>query len=160
MTQLLAATDGRGADLILDVVGGKYLQRNVSVLADGGRLVIIGMQGGRAAELDIAALMSKRAAIVGTMLRSRPATGLGSKAEVVAAVRAGLWPLNAAGTCGRWWVRCCRSPRPRKRIAGWPPAMSSARSYWRSVNRCVGWTGRDQPEGIRAPKETHDDRTE
>ena len=98
VAELMAATDGRGADLVLDLVGAKYLQRNVSALADGGRLVIIGMQGGRHAELDIAALMRKRAGIVGTTLRSRPATGAGSKAEVVAAVRTGLWPLVAAGT--------------------------------------------------------------
>lgn len=95
--EIMAATGGRGVDLVLDVVGAKYLQRNVSVLADGGRLVIIGMQGGRVAELDIAALMARRAGVVGTMLRSRPVAGPGSKAEVVAAVRAGLWPLINAG---------------------------------------------------------------
>lgn len=95
--QLRTATGGRGADVILDVVGAKYLQRNVSALADGGRLMIIGMQGGRAAELDIAALMAKRAGVIGTQLRTRAATGPGSKAEVVAAVLTGLWPPVAAG---------------------------------------------------------------
>jgi putative PIG3 family NAD(P)H quinone oxidoreductase len=98
VAEIRRATDGRGADVILDLIGAKYLQRNVSALADGGRLVIIGMQGGRAAELDIAALMGKRAGVIGTTLRSRPATGPGSKAEVVAAVREQLWPLVAAGT--------------------------------------------------------------
>ena len=97
VSQLLAATDGRGADLILDVIGAKYLQRNVSALADGGRLVIIGMQGGRSAELDIAALMAKRGGVIGTMLRSRPPTGPGSKAEIVAAVREHLWPRLESG---------------------------------------------------------------
>jgi putative PIG3 family NAD(P)H quinone oxidoreductase len=97
VTEIRSATGGRGADVILDLMGAKYLQRNVSALADGGRLVIIGMQGGRAAELDIAALMGKRAGVIGTTLRSRPAAGPGSKAEVVAAVRDGLWPLVAAG---------------------------------------------------------------
>jgi putative PIG3 family NAD(P)H quinone oxidoreductase len=95
--EIRSATGGRGADVILDLMGAKYLQRNVSALADGGRLVIIGMQGGRTAELDIAALMGKRAGVIGTTLRSRPAAGAGSKAEVVAAVRDGLWPLVAAG---------------------------------------------------------------
>ena len=95
--QIKATTGGRGADVILDLVGAKYLQRNVSALADGGRLVIIGMQGGRKAELDIAALMSRRAGVIGTQLRSRPATGPGSKAEVVSAVRQGLWPLISSG---------------------------------------------------------------
>ncbi|HET8588630.1 MAG TPA: NAD(P)H-quinone oxidoreductase [Nakamurella sp.] len=97
VAEIRSATGGRGADVILDLMGAKYLQRNVSALADGGRLVIIGMQGGRTAELDIAALMGKRAGVIGTTLRSRPAAGPGSKAEVVAAVRDGLWPLVAAG---------------------------------------------------------------
>jgi NADPH:quinone reductase-like Zn-dependent oxidoreductase len=99
VAEIRRATDGRGADVILDLIGAKYLQRNVSALADGGRLVIIGMQGGRAAELDIAALMGKRAGVIGTTLRSRPATGPGSKAEVVAAVREQLWP---PARTGRW----------------------------------------------------------
>lgn len=95
--RLREATDGHGADVILDVVGGKYLQRNVDTLAAHGHLVIIGTQGGRRAELDIATLMGKRASVTGTTLRSRAATGAGSKAEVVAAVRDHLWPLIAAG---------------------------------------------------------------
>jgi NADPH:quinone reductase-like Zn-dependent oxidoreductase len=91
-----AATEGHGADVILDVVGGKYLQRNVTALADGGRLVIIGLLGGTTGELDIAALMGRRAGVIGTQLRSRPVTGPGSKGEVVQAVRDNLWPLIAA----------------------------------------------------------------
>ncbi len=91
------ATGGRGADVILDVVGAKYLMRNVSALADDGRLVIIGLQGGTTAELDINALMRKRAGVIGTTLRSRPATGSGSKAQIVRRVRTELWPLLATG---------------------------------------------------------------
>lgn len=94
---LQQATDGRGADVILDVVGAKYLARNVAALADGGRLVVIGMQGGTTAELDINALLRKRAGVIGTALRSRPVTGPGSKGEVVTAVVEHLWPLIAAG---------------------------------------------------------------
>lgn len=97
VVELAAATQGRGADLILDVVGAKYLQRNVSALADGGHLVIIGMQGGRIAELDIGALLAKRRSITATALRSRRITGPGSKAEVVAAVRKHLWPMVSDG---------------------------------------------------------------
>jgi NADPH:quinone reductase-like Zn-dependent oxidoreductase len=97
VAELRAATQDRGADVILDVVGAKYLQRNISALADGGRLVIIGMQGGTTAELDINALLRKRAGIIGTMLRSRPVTGPGSKAEIVAEVRERLWPMIASG---------------------------------------------------------------
>jgi NADPH:quinone reductase-like Zn-dependent oxidoreductase len=95
---LLEATDGHGADVILDVVGAKYLHRNVSALAPEGTLVIIGMQGGTRAELDLGALMAKRGAIVATGLRGRPTTGPGSKAEIVEAVRTSLWPLIGAGT--------------------------------------------------------------
>lgn len=95
---LLDATDGHGADVILDVVGAQYLQRNVSALATDGSLVIIGMQGGNRAELNLGALLAKRGAVIATALRSRPATGPGSKAEIVAAVRTSLWPLIAAGT--------------------------------------------------------------
>jgi len=96
--ELRTATGGHGADVILDVIGAKYLARNVSALADGGRLVIIGMQGGTSAELDINALMRKRAGVIGTTLRSRPVRGPGSKSEVVERVRAELWPLVAAGS--------------------------------------------------------------
>jgi len=85
-------TDGRGVDVILDNMGGTYLGRNVDALADGGRLVIIGMQGGTKAELDIAKLLGKRASVHATALRSRPPTGPGGKAEIVAAVRHDIWP--------------------------------------------------------------------
>jgi putative PIG3 family NAD(P)H quinone oxidoreductase len=91
------ATGGHGVDVILDPIGAKYLARNIAALADGGRLVVIGLQGGTRAELDINALMRKRAGVVGTTLRSRPVSGPGSKAEIVEQVRAELWPLVAAG---------------------------------------------------------------
>jgi putative PIG3 family NAD(P)H quinone oxidoreductase len=85
-------TGGAGVDVVLDNMGAKYLARNVEALATGGRLMIIGMQGGTRAELDIGLLMRKRGAVHATTLRSRPATGPGSKAEVVAAVRHDVWP--------------------------------------------------------------------
>lgn len=88
---------GAGADVILDVVGAKYLQRNVSALADGGRLVVIGLLGGARAELDLNELMRRRGSVIGTTLRSRPVSGPGSKAEVVAQVREHVWPLVEAG---------------------------------------------------------------
>ncbi|EEP72391.1 alcohol dehydrogenase [Micromonospora sp. ATCC 39149] len=88
-------TDGRGADVILDIMGAAYLARNVAALATGGRLVVIGMQGGRKAELDLGALLAKRASVAATALRSRP---LAEKAAIVAGVREQVWPLVAAGT--------------------------------------------------------------
>jgi putative PIG3 family NAD(P)H quinone oxidoreductase len=86
------ATDGHGADVVLDIMGAKYLARNVDVLATGGRMVGIGMQGGTKAELDLGTLMRKRASVAATTLRSRPATGPGGKAQIVAAVRHDVWP--------------------------------------------------------------------
>lgn len=86
-----------GADVVLDVVGGKYLARNVDALATGGRLVVIGLLGGAKGELNLGKVLAKRATILGTTLRSRPTTGPGSKAEVVAATLAHTWPLIAVG---------------------------------------------------------------
>lgn len=87
-----------GADVILDIMGAAYLDRNVKALASGGRLVIIGMQGGAKGELPIGALLAKRATVFGTTLRSRPTQGPGSKAEVVARTRGMTWPLIENGT--------------------------------------------------------------
>ncbi len=98
VTALMDATDGAGADVIIDLIGAKYLQRNISALALDGSVIIIGMQGGTRAELDIGALMAKRGAIISTALRSRRVTGPGSKGEIVATVRDHLWPLIASGS--------------------------------------------------------------
>lgn len=65
------ATSGRGADVILDSIGGRYLAQNLSALAIGGKLVIIGLMGGSRAEIDLASLMLKRARIIGSTLRAR-----------------------------------------------------------------------------------------
>ncbi|MFJ4469945.1 NAD(P)H-quinone oxidoreductase [Streptomyces sp. NPDC089424] len=92
--EIRQATAGEGADVILDNMGAKYLDRNVQALAVNGRLAIIGMQGGVKAELNIGALLAKRAAISATSLRARP---LGEKAAIVAAVREHVWPLLASG---------------------------------------------------------------
>ncbi|MFB7634088.1 NAD(P)H-quinone oxidoreductase [Streptomyces sp. NPDC056149] len=92
--EIRKATDGKGADVILDIIGAKYLQRNVKALAVAGRLAIIGLQGGVKAELNLAALISKRAAITGTGLRARPVS---EKAAIVAAVREHVWPLIGNG---------------------------------------------------------------
>jgi putative PIG3 family NAD(P)H quinone oxidoreductase len=83
-----------GVDVILDVIGAKYLARNVESLAANGRLVIIGLQGGAKAEIDLGALTRKRAQIIATVLRARPAP---EKAAIVAAVRERVWPLVESG---------------------------------------------------------------
>lgn len=88
-------TDGRGADVILDNMGAKYLGRNVDALATAGRLVVIGLMGGRKGELDLGTLLSKRGAVIATSLRARPAE---EKAAIVAAVREHVWPLVEDGT--------------------------------------------------------------
>jgi putative PIG3 family NAD(P)H quinone oxidoreductase len=88
------ATDGRGADVVLDNMGATYLERNVKVLATGGRLVVIGLQGGVKAELDLGRLLAKRASVHATSLRARPAA---EKAAIVEAVLAGVWPAVEAG---------------------------------------------------------------
>ncbi|GAA4994769.1 NAD(P)H-quinone oxidoreductase [Streptomyces siamensis] len=92
--EIKQATDGAGADVILDNMGAKYLDRNVRALAANGRLAIIGMQGGIKGELNIATLLNKRAAISATSLRARP---LDEKAAIVAAVREHVWPLIDSG---------------------------------------------------------------
>ncbi len=88
------ATDGHGADVILDTIGAKYLARNVGLLAVNGRLVVIGLQGGRTAEINLGAMLAKRCALVATTLRARPAA---EKAVIVAAVREHVWPLIESG---------------------------------------------------------------
>jgi putative PIG3 family NAD(P)H quinone oxidoreductase len=88
------ATGGHGADVVLDVLGAGGLTDNVRALAPGGRLVVIGLQRGRRGELDLSAVMAKRAVVTGSLLRSRTAQ---EKAAVVAAVREHVWPLVAAG---------------------------------------------------------------
>ncbi len=92
---VLRATDGHGADVILDNMGASYLPRNVSVLATGGRLVTIGMQGGSTGELNLGMLLAKRASVAATGLRYRPVDGPDGKGRIVADVTARLWPLLA-----------------------------------------------------------------
>jgi putative PIG3 family NAD(P)H quinone oxidoreductase len=81
-------------DVILDNMGAKYLERNVDALATNGRLVVIGMQGGVKAELNLATLLGKRAAVHATSLRARPPA---EKAAIVAGVLAAVWPAVEAG---------------------------------------------------------------
>jgi len=92
---LREANDGRGADVILDVVGAKYLAANLDALEVHGRLVVIGLLGGARAELDLGKLLSKRAAVIGTTLRARPVE---EKTAIMDAVREVVWPLITDGS--------------------------------------------------------------
>jgi|SRR5215472_2135646 len=87
-------TSGRGADVILDLMGAAYLGRNIDALAPDGRLAVIGLQGGARGELDLGVMLRKRASVHSTSLRSRPPE---QKAAIVAGVGAKVWPLIAAG---------------------------------------------------------------
>ena len=91
---VLAATDGRGVDIVFDVVGAGALTENLTMLADDGRLAIIGLQQGHRAELDLGLMMAKRASLVVTALRSRP---LAQKLAIMADLRARVWPMVVDG---------------------------------------------------------------
>ena len=85
---------GHGLDVILDSMGAKYLQPHLELLATGGRLVVIGLQGGAKGELDLARLLAKRGRIIATTLRARP---VAEKAEICELVVASAWPLITTG---------------------------------------------------------------
>jgi len=93
--EIARISNGRGADVILDVMGAKYLDRNVRTLAVNGRLVVIGLQGGTKGELDLNRLLTKRAAVLATSLRSRPDA---EKAAIIASVLEHVWPLIESGS--------------------------------------------------------------
>lgn len=90
-----AMTAGRGADVILDVVGGDYIPRDLEALAVGGRIMSIASRSNQASSIDMGLLMRKRARIWGTTLRARP---LAERVALIHEVRRHVWPLIAAGT--------------------------------------------------------------
>lgn len=98
------ATDGKGADVILDIMGAKYLPLNVKALARLGRLVVIGLQGGVKGELNLGLLLQKNATVTATSLRYRP---VAEKAAICQQVADRVWPLVASG-----YIR----PAPETRI--------------------------------------------
>lgn len=89
----LRATDGKGADVILDMVGGDYLARNAAAAAVEGRIALIATQGGVKAELDLRPLMTKRLTITASTLRAQPVE---NKGRIAAALRKHVWPLFAS----------------------------------------------------------------
>ncbi|MFT4167192.1 MAG: NAD(P)H-quinone oxidoreductase [Microlunatus sp.] len=98
-------TDGRGADVILDVIGARYLEQHVRLLAVGGRLVVIGLQGGTKATLDLGRLLRVRGSVLATTLRSRPTE---QKASICRRTEEAIWPLVDTGTI---------APAPQTRFA-------------------------------------------
>ncbi len=97
VNRIREATGGAGADVILDIMGAAYLDRNLDALAPDGRLVIIGMQGGVKAELNIGKVMTKRLRVIGTTLRARPVGGAHGKSAIVDEVVASVWPMIGDG---------------------------------------------------------------
>jgi len=87
-------TKGKGVDVILDMVGGAYFERNIAALAIEGRLSVIALLGGRDAKLDLGLLLRKRLTVVGSVLRART---VAEKAAVADALRRRIWPLIEAG---------------------------------------------------------------
>lgn len=92
--EALATTGGRGVDVVLDMVGGAYIGRELSCMADDARLALIAVQGGTRSEIDAGLVLRKRLTITGSTLRARPAA---YKAELARALRAQVWPLIEAG---------------------------------------------------------------
>ncbi len=95
VARIKASTGGRGVDVVLDMVAGDYVTRELEAMAEGGRLVIIATLGGSAATIDAAALMRRRHTITGSTLRNRP---VAFKAAIARALHEHVWPLLAAGT--------------------------------------------------------------
>jgi NADPH2:quinone reductase len=89
VAEVLRLNGGRGADVILDMVAGDYVARELACLADDGRLVIIATQGGNAAQIDAGQVLRRRLTISGSTLRPRP---LAFKSAIAAALRSRVWP--------------------------------------------------------------------
>jgi putative PIG3 family NAD(P)H quinone oxidoreductase len=90
-------TGGKGVDVVLDIMGGSYFERNLASLARRGRLVVIGFLGGaHVKDLNLAALSDKQASVTGSMMRSRSQE---EKAEIARAVHTSVWPLLKRGRC-------------------------------------------------------------
>jgi len=93
-TVVKAATDGRGVDVILDMVGGDYLPREIKTLADDGRLVVIALLGGATGQLDLSQILRRRLTVTGSTLRPRPVE---FKAYIAGCLKERVWPLLASG---------------------------------------------------------------
>jgi Zinc-binding dehydrogenase len=148
------ALGDHSADVILDVIGAKYLDRNLDALNTNGRLVTIGMQDGSKAELNLGKLMTQRATIAATGLRARP---LEEKAAIIAAVREHVWPLIDTGRVKPIIDSVLPIEATPKPTTSWNPAPTSAKSCSNSEPQCSrdprGWPGEVRPATL-APMPT------
>lgn len=94
VAETLRASGGKGADVVLDMVGGEYIERELKCMADDGRLALIAVQGGTASRIDAGLVLRKRLAITGSTLRPR---SVAYKTRLAQELRARVWPLLAAG---------------------------------------------------------------
>ena len=94
VAEVKAATDGKGADVVLDMVAGDYVSRELQCMADDGRLVIIAVQGGVKSEINAGDVLRRRLTVTGSTLRPRP---VAFKGAIAAALRDKVWPLIASG---------------------------------------------------------------
>jgi len=95
--EIKSITDGAGVDVILDIVGGDYLPRNIRLLRVGGRLLQVSLMGGSKGELDLGRVMRNRLTVTGSTLRPR---SVAQKGEIAASLRERVWPLFEAGKIG------------------------------------------------------------
>ncbi|MCZ6453937.1 MAG: NAD(P)H-quinone oxidoreductase [Alphaproteobacteria bacterium] len=95
--EIKSITDGAGVDIILDIVGGDYLPRNIRLLRVGGRLLQVSLMGGSKGELDLGRVMRNRLTVTGSTLRPR---SVAQKGEIAASLRERVWPLFEAGKIG------------------------------------------------------------
>lgn len=110
---LKQATDGHGADVILDLIGAKYIEKNITALAKDGTIVVIGLQGGVKGEINLNSLLTKRGTLRATSLRYRP---IEQKAAICRRVETEIWPLVADGHI---------KPLPGRRF----PLMEAAKAH-------------------------------
>ena len=119
VARIREATGGAGADVILDIMGAAYLDRNIDALAIDGQLIVIGMQGGVKGELNLGKLMGKRARVIGTTLRGRPVGGPTARAPSWARWCHRLADDRRRTGPARHRARNCRSSRPLKHTNCW-----------------------------------------
>ena len=129
--EVRARTAGRGADVILDVVGGAYLQANLAALAVEGRLVVIGLQGGAGADLDLALVLRRRLTVTGSTLRSR---SVAEKAALARRLRDEVWPGFADGSLRPVIDRVL----PLERVADAHAALEASQHVGKIVLRVAG----------------------